>query len=750
MKVFALPILLALGLVAVDARAGTAPPTEASPPEVAATLIASHASATTPAELIVLYRLQLAAGRYADAEASLDRLEAAYRSSEPRMMLSVAPWRTYARAKAYEASGIEASAALHRAFAELYESLPDAQAVDVAPWYEVDLDAVRTRAAEQEKACAGMALAACPSAAKLISARQSLAAWNDLVPGLKPLLEADTQRRFLVDDQVLIPTPDGAKIAAMIVRPRSAKPAKLTALLNFTIYAKDDWSMQDALKMAGHGYAGVVAYTRGKGRSSDAVVPYVHDGEDAATVIAWLARQPWSDGRVGMFSGSYNGFTQWAAAKHHPPALKAMATHATNAPGIDTPMQGNVFQSFIYYWPFYTTDNKSLDDRAFDDDAHWDGLQRRWYASGKPYRELDKLDGRPNPVFDSWLQHPSYDSFWQRLIPYGREFADIDIPVFVETGYYDGGMVGALYYFQQHLKYRPSADDRMLIGPYHHIAMQTGVLPEVDGYVVDKAALLDLQDVRLQWFEHVLRGAPLPELLSNRVNFEVMGANAWRHVSTLAEMATSERRLYLSGHQQGDRLLFGDAPGQQPPPELVVDFADRHDADFSPPPGTPDTRNALVFTTPALDQSLEVDGLFRGHFQVVANKRDFDLSVNFYELTADGRYLALASYLGRASYMQDRSHRHLLQPGQTQRLEFESQKLTARLLSPGSRIVAVVGVPKRPAVQINYGTGRDVSSESIADAGEPLRLRWSADSYLELGLRENPQMAEGQPTKESR
>jgi uncharacterized protein len=61
--------------------------------------------------------------------------------------------------------------------------------------------------------------------------------------------------------------------------------------------------------------------------------------------------------------------------------------------------------------------------------------------------------------------------------------------------------------------------------------------------------------------------------------------------------------------------------------------------------------------------------------------------------------------------------------------------LTSRLLSPGSRIVAVVGVPKVPDIQVNYGTGRDVSSESIADAGEPLRIRWSADSYLELGIR---------------
>lgn len=97
-------------------------------------------------------------------------------------------------------------------------------------------------------------------------------------------------------------------------------------------------------------------------------------------------------------------------------------------------------------------------------------------------------------------------------------------------------------------------------------------------------------------------------------------------------------------------------------------------------------------------------------------------------------YFPLASYLGRASFMADRSRRHLLKPEKPTMLDFESQTVTGRLLSAGSRIVAVVGVPKGPDIQINYGTGRDVSEESIADAKEPLRLNFRAGSYLELGF----------------
>jgi putative CocE/NonD family hydrolase len=729
---------LALALcaaLALPATGAIADPIEAA----AEALIPTYASASTPPDLTRLYRLQLAAGCYGAGEKTLEKLQAVYRPSEPGRANGLVPWRIYARAERYtHAGGVKAGqsfeSAFAQAFAELYGALPDQRMAEVLPWWGADLDQLSAASDKTAKACAGTALAACPTGAEAVAADEALAAWRVLMSAGAPLIRADAERRFQIDDQLLIPTPDGAQVAAMLVRPRT--PGKRVALLNFTIYAKDSWSFADAVKMAAYGYAGVVAYTRGKGRSPGPVTPYVHDGVDAATVIEWLARQPWSDGRVGMFSGSYNASTQWAAVKHHPAALKAIATNASNAPGVDTPMQGNVFQSFIYAWPFYTTDTKALDDKLYDDPDRWAGLERKWYASGRPYRDLDKIDGTPNPVFDTWLDHPSYDAYWRRLIPYGREFAKVDIPVFVETGYYDGGMAGALYYLQQHYRYRPQAEHRLLVGPYHHTAMQTGVLPVVDGYTIDPAARIDLQEVRLKWFDHVFHGAPLPELLRDKINFEVMGANRWRHVGSLAAMSSRRMKLYLSGERRGPDLQFGpEIPrADAPSPELRVDFADRSDADYRPPEDQPDARNALVFSTQPFAQGVEVYGLFRGRFTVVTNKRDFDLAVDFYERRADGRTLPLASYLARASYMGDRSHRRLLPPGRPVTLAFESQTLTARRLMPGSRIIAVVGVPKRPELQINYGTGKDVSDESIADAKTPLTIRWRAGSYLDLGI----------------
>jgi uncharacterized protein len=44
----------------------------------------------------------------------------------------------------------------------------------------------------------------------------------------------------------------------------------------------------------------------------------------------------------------------------------------------------------------------------------------------------------------------------------------------------------------------------------------------------------------------------------------------------------------------------------------------------------------------------------------------------------------------------------------------------------------VLGIVKNSGQQINYGTGKDVNDESIADAGDPLTIRWLGGSYVDL------------------
>ena len=104
----------------------------------------------------------------------------------------------------------------------------------------------------------------------------------------------------------------------------------------------------------------------------------------------------------------------------------------------------------------------------------------------------------------------------------------------------------------------------------------------------------------------------------------------------------------------------------------------------------------------------------------------------------DGRYFNLSYYLGRASYAADRTTRNLLTPGKIASLPFSRTPLTARQLSKGSRLLLLVTVNKNQHAQVNYGTGGDVSDESIADAKPPLEVRWHNASFIDVPLRSNP------------
>jgi hypothetical protein len=128
-----------------------------------------------------------------------------------------------------------------------------------------------------------------------------------------------------------------------------------------------------------------------------------------------------------------------------------------------------------------------------------------------------------------------------------------------------------------------------------------------------------------------------------------------------------------------------------------------------------------------------------GHLDLVVNRMDVDLTVAVYELMPDGQYLALFDpvYSFRASYARDRSRRQLLRSGERQQLTFQVERLISRRVQAGSRIVVAIGVSKSPELQINYGSGDDVSAESLEDNGEPpLSIRWYNSSYIDLPVQQ--------------
>ena len=688
-----------------------------------------------------LFRLRLLSGRLAEADSTLAQWRGAWAArgdTTARGRAVNVQYEIYLRAKRLQADSAAAFPdAFTRAFRERFGRLDDRTAALVARTFNPPPPPLPGPAADTTMSV--------PDAVAWLRGEQVAATYAELGRLAAPLLREDDSRRYAMEPDIQVKTPDGATVCALAWRPRTG-PSRLPTLLQFTIYADTTPLLFDLRRNASNGYAAVMGFTRGKACSSDTPVPYVHDGADAAALIDWIARQPWSDGRVGMYGGSYSGMSPWAAAKRVPPALKAIMVGAPVAPGVDVPMEGNIVWNFIYPWPFYTTNTKALDDATYNQRDRWRRLDNAWYASGRAYRDMDKVDGTPNPIWHDWIAHPDYDAYWRAMIPYGREFAGIGIPVLQTAGYYFGGPGAALHYLTQHYRHNPRAEHYLVIGPYDHFQAQRGVvsalgdtISTIAGYETDPVARIDIvADLRYQWFDWVLKGGPKPALLADKMNYEVVGANRWKHAPSIAAMSNGVLRFYLSETRGGAGYRLADAPpARDTSVTLTVDLADRSDSSRIVPGGgvddtAIDTLNALVFTSDPLPATTEVSGLPSGHLELIANKRDFDFGISIFELRKDGTYRSLPPYQSRASHVADIARRRLLRPGARERLDWKNVRLTSQLCEAGSRIVMVIGVVRNPGQQINYGTGKNVSDETIADAGEPLTIRLSNRSYLDL------------------
>ena len=555
--------------------------------------------------------------------------------------------------------------------------------------------------------------------------------------GITVTVGAATARAATED--VLIRTREGVTLSAIVSRPEA--PGRLTTLLTFNIQARPDEARKEAEELAARGYAGVIAFARGKYQSPDAIVPYEHEGADATAVIDWISKQPWSDGKVGMIGGSYSGFAAWAATKHRHPALRAIAVAAAAIPGQGVPMRNNVFLSANYRWPLFVASNKTVDDAVNNDGQRWNRMTREWFFSGRPYRELDTIDGTPNPLFQRWLQHPAYDRYWQAMVPYEGDFARIDIPVLSVTGYYDDGQISALKYFKEHVSRARKAEHYLVIGPYDHFGTQARERPaELLGYTIDPVAHVDLRELQLDFLDYALRGAEKPGLLADRVNYQVMGANQWRHMPSLGAMHGIPMRLYFS--EQKEEGLYS-LPNRQPPANTrvihEVDLADRvkfHNAHSYAWRIIQDPLQLVtesIFLSTPFESPTTLMGAFTGELLFITNKKDFDLGITVFEAMPDGKLFFLGSGVQRASHAADPVKRKLLVPGREQRVKFETT-MTSRQMLPGSHLMVLVDVNKNPIWQVNYGTGKDVSDESIKDAGEPLKIEILSGSYFEVPL----------------
>jgi uncharacterized protein len=288
-----------------------------------------------------------------------------------------------------------------------------------------------------------------------------------------------------IQEHVWVTLSDGCRLGARLWLPDTALQEPVPAVLEYIPYRKRDGTRARDDPMHGyfaaHGYAAVRVDMRGSGESDGHLADeYLRlEQDDALEVIAWIARQPWCNGAVGMQGKSWGGFNALQIAARRPPALKAIITA-------------------------FSTDNRYTDDIHYmggcllNDNLWWGSIMLAYQSRppdpqilGPAWRErwLERL--QTLPFFPAlWLAHQRYDDYWKHG-SICEDFAAIECPVLAIGGWADS-YTNAVPRLLEGLKVPRLG----IIGPWGHLYPHDGIPGPAIGY---------LQEA-VRWWDHWLKG----------------------------------------------------------------------------------------------------------------------------------------------------------------------------------------------------------------------------------------------------
>ena len=151
---------------------------------------------------------------------------------------------------------------------------------------------------------------------------------------------------------VKIPMRDGIKLNATAYVPRQ-QAAPAPCIFTLTPYISQSYHDR-GIYFASHGLAFLTVDVRGRGNSDGRFRPMLQEAKDGHDVVEWLAKQPYCNGKVTMWGGSYAGYDQWAAAKEMPPHLATIVPAAAAHPGVDFPYRNNISYPYTMQWLTFT------------------------------------------------------------------------------------------------------------------------------------------------------------------------------------------------------------------------------------------------------------------------------------------------------------------------------------------------------------------------------------------------------------
>ena len=517
---------------------------------------------------------------------------------------------------------------------------------------------------------------------------------------------------------------DGVSLVADVYRPDVA--GELPVLLQRTPYDRKT-SASQARELASHGYIVVVQDTRGRYDSEGEFYPFLYERDDGFDTVEWAAALAGSNGKVGMYGGSYVGATQMLAAISEPPHLVAIFPYITSAEYYEgwTYQGGALMQWFAGTW----TSGLAQDTlrREVSDSSRTRDWMLRMPVDSYPILDVPSMD-ETAPYFDDWIEHETDDAYWQRW-KISDHYGALSIKALHGGGWHDiflEGSIGNYIGMSQSAETAEArAAQRLWIGPWAHAA--TSPEGKVGDVVFGKAAASNMTETIRAWSDYSLKDVANEFATGGPVRIFVMGDNVWRQEQEFPLARAVETSYYLSSSNganglRGDGRLRLDAPASEKPDTFVYDPGNPVPTiggrlccgNDVIAPGPYDQRpnegrdDVLVFSSAPLDNDVEVTGFITVVLYASTTAVDTDFTAMLVDVEPTGYARFLTDGILRARYRESTKEATPIVPGEIYRYEIDLWA-TSNVFKAGHRIRVYVSSSNFPRFNRNPNTGAPIS-----------------------------------------
>ncbi|WP_461089283.1 CocE/NonD family hydrolase [Spirosoma gilvum] len=574
------------------------------------------------------------------------------------------------------------------------------------------------------------------------------------------------QEIAIIEQKVMMPMRDGVRLATDIYRPKTDQ--KVPIIFSKTPYNFNAWgdgeqhqnSYQAALDAVKRGYAYVVQNERGKFFSEgewDILGPPTTDGYDA---FSWMAKQPWSNGKIGTYGCSSTAEWQMAVAALDHPAHAAMVPMSFGA-GVGRVgqfyEQGNWYrggaQQMLFTTWLYGTQTDTFARPLFPKTATSEDLTRvsRFYdlapemprvdwAQGLkhlPVQDIIKNVNGQKGVYEKMIVRKPNDPDWYKGGLY-HDNMPFGVPSFWFASWYDVSTGPNLALFNHVRKNAtdPQVRDNqyLVISPTLHCAYKRATENTVVGERSVGDARLDYDSMIYGWFDYWLKGEANDMLKKTpHVRYYTMGSNRWQTAETWPPANSELTTFYLSSAGRANSL-YGDGKLTSKP--LGKD--EKADA-FTYDPMYPvpsyggnvccsgnavqggsfdqhqmETRqDILVYTTEPFADGVEVTGSIESTLYVSSDAKDTDFTVKLIDVYPDGKAYNLDETILRARYREGFDKEVWMDKGKVYKLTL-SPMSTSNYFAPGHRIRVEISSSNFPRFDRNLNTGGNNYDETKA------------------------------------